>query len=48
MYSHYSHVSTDMPSSSGCTFLCSHSIVSEDSGLLEHGAMSFAELMFCL
>jgi hypothetical protein len=46
MYSHYSHVSTNMPSSSGCTVLGSHSIVSEDSGLLVHGAVSFGELTF--
>jgi hypothetical protein len=39
-----SHVSTNLPSSSGCTLLGSHSIVSEDSGLLVCGVASFGEL----
>jgi hypothetical protein len=46
MYSRYSHISTNMPSSSGSTLLGSHSIVSKDSGLLVHGAVSLGELTF--
>jgi len=41
MYSRYSHISTNMPSSLGCTLLGSHSAVSEDSGLMVHGAYLF-------